>query len=309
MTDAKPGTLAEALAVLMTRLPRIEKNKTNPHFKSKYADLADVSRDLLPVLGSLGLSFTARPMLITRDDGTREFVLAYRLLHTSGEKDEGEYPLGTGTAQTLGGAITYARRFALCAVTGAVAEDDDDGQAASAPPAPQRQPRATRGNPPVRPLAELPRNADGTLSRSQITDAELAAYGAMTAAQLRDHNKLEREVKGTDSDGKSEPSVERLNGTPPDDPFLDPPAIRAPRPAGNPRAVIMQHFTRLGFKEPDHRDDRLEAISLIVGRHVESVNALNAGEGAKLIGQLAKMRDRDALEELLTELAAATADA
>lgn len=133
MTETK--NLAEALAMLMMKLPRIEKaNKAEVETKSgrpysyTYADLAQVSRMILPILGELGLSFTAKPTM----SGDR-FVLAYRLLHVGGQEDTGEYPLPTGgTPQATGAAITYARRYSLCAVTGVAPEDDDDGAAAQA---------------------------------------------------------------------------------------------------------------------------------------------------------------------------------
>jgi hypothetical protein len=148
VTETK--SLAEALAALMTKLPEIKKSqeakvKTDKaNYTYSYADLAQVSRAILPVLGELGLSFTAKP---TMSDG--KFVLAYRLLHVSGEDDKGEYPLPTsGTPQSVGSAITYARRYCLCAVTGVAPEDDDDGAAAQAEhryqtsrPAPQPEPQ------------------------------------------------------------------------------------------------------------------------------------------------------------------------
>jgi hypothetical protein len=127
-------SLAEALAVLMTKLPEIKKSqeakvKTDKaNYSYNYADLAQISRALMPILGDLGLSFTARPTLI---DG--RFVLAYKLLHSSGESEDGEYPLpASGSPQSVGSAITYARRYCLCAVTGVAPEDDDDGAAAQA---------------------------------------------------------------------------------------------------------------------------------------------------------------------------------
>ena len=57
--------------------------------------------------------------------------LCTRLLHASGEWLEDEYsmPAGQG-AQGAGSALTYARRYALMAVLG-IAADDDDGAAAS----------------------------------------------------------------------------------------------------------------------------------------------------------------------------------
>lgn len=146
---AETKSLAEALAMLQTRLPEIKKDQTanTGSYSYTYADLAQVSRAVLPVLGGLGLSFSAKP---TMSNG--QFVLAYRLLHVNGDEDTGEYPLPTGgTPQSMGSAITYARRYCLCAVTGVAPEDDDDGAAAQAEhryqasrPAPQPEPQWER---------------------------------------------------------------------------------------------------------------------------------------------------------------------
>jgi hypothetical protein len=118
-------TLAEALAALQARLPRVAKTADAQY--GKYAGLTVVSEAVLPLLSSLGLSFTACPGMI--DD---KFVLSYQLMHISGDRIGGHYPLPTsGTPQQVGSAITYARRYTLCAVTGlAPGGDDDDGQGA-----------------------------------------------------------------------------------------------------------------------------------------------------------------------------------
>lgn len=140
-----------ALAELQTQLPRISKDltakvqtKTGGNYTYTYADLALISREVLPLLGKLGLSFVSRPTTV---DG--KFVLVYELRHVSGEMLDGEYPLPErGTPQEVGGAITYARRYCLCAVTG-VAPDDDDHDAIAAEKAAKRQ----RREPPQRPAA------------------------------------------------------------------------------------------------------------------------------------------------------------
>lgn len=139
MTTEHPR-LAAALAAFQAELPTIAKantasvksERTGKEFSYKYADLADISPVVLSLLGKHGLAFTAKPTL----NPAGEFVLAYRLLHTSGDSEDGEYPLPAATTppQQLGSAITYARRYALCAVTG-VAPGGDDDDAASAPPA------------------------------------------------------------------------------------------------------------------------------------------------------------------------------
>ena len=139
MPTEKPQNLAEALAQFQADLPKIDKSKTgkvegtNAQGKSfsytyTYAGLAEIEHEAMPLLGALGLSFSARPTL----NAAGRFVLVYVLMHACGESVEGEYPLGDPkTPQAAGSAITYARRYAFCAVTGIVAEDDDDGAEAT----------------------------------------------------------------------------------------------------------------------------------------------------------------------------------
>lgn len=117
------GNLAEALAAFQAEMPTVGKNSRN-NFGS-YADLADVAKEGHPVLARHGLSFSSKPTL--NADGV--FVLAYVLRHTSGQEDSGEFPLpAASTMQAIGGSVTYARRYALCAVTGLVADEDTDAQ-------------------------------------------------------------------------------------------------------------------------------------------------------------------------------------
>jgi ERF superfamily len=126
MPDAEPcKTLAEALAQLQARLPRVAKTADAQY--GKYADLTMVSEALLPLLAGLGMSWSCRP---TMEDG--QFVLAYHLTHISGDENSGYYPLPAGgTPQQIGSAITYARRYALCAVTGCAPGGDDDEASAA----------------------------------------------------------------------------------------------------------------------------------------------------------------------------------
>ena len=133
-----PQSLAEALSALQIKLPRVAKEntakvdtKTGGGYSYKYADLTDVTEAIMPLLAALGLSFTACPTIVP---GT--FVLDYKLEHVSGQAIGGLYPLPqSGTSQEIGKAITYARRYALCAVTGLAPGGDDDDAAANLRPA------------------------------------------------------------------------------------------------------------------------------------------------------------------------------
>jgi hypothetical protein len=137
MTEPQTGSgLAEALAKVQANLPTIEMSKTatvtmkaGGTYSYKYADLADAVEKTYPLLAEHGLSFSASPTLNT----SGRFVLAYALLHKSGEERSGEYPLpdpASARPQDIGSAITYARRYSFCAVTGLVTEEDDDGNLA-----------------------------------------------------------------------------------------------------------------------------------------------------------------------------------
>jgi hypothetical protein len=146
MTDTH--TLATALAELQTQLPHVGKDKTakvvtkeKGTYSYTYADLAIISRDLLPLMGKLGLAFTCRPSVTEAG----MFVLDYMLMHTGGETIAGAYPLPDPTRTTpqqVGSAITYARRYCLCAVTGLAPDDDDDDAAAAAKASPPQRTRA-----------------------------------------------------------------------------------------------------------------------------------------------------------------------
>lgn len=134
-------TLNAALAAVQSELPSVRKDQKATVWSQKgsytynYADLADVSAAVLPLLSEHGLSWTTFPTL---SEG--RFVLRYELRHTSGEFESGVYPLPEpGRPQEMGSAITYARRYALCAVTGVAPEEDDDNAAAAEQSASQRE--------------------------------------------------------------------------------------------------------------------------------------------------------------------------
>ena len=125
MTDAANQKILEALSKAQGEFPEIIKEKVNPHFKSKYADIAAVIATIKPVLAKHGLGFRQ-----TIQGG--EMVTT--VFHASGETLESAVPLilpAGATMQHLGGAITYARRYGLQCAVGVAAEDDDDGNAAS----------------------------------------------------------------------------------------------------------------------------------------------------------------------------------
>lgn len=120
--------LAKALSKAQGEMEAAKKGSLNPHFKNKYADLADVIDAVREPLCKNGLSFVQFPR--TLGEGKLELITL--LMHSSGEWIEGGVPLlfSKNDMQGLGGAITYARRFGLSSMVG-LSQDDDDGETAA----------------------------------------------------------------------------------------------------------------------------------------------------------------------------------
>lgn len=130
VTEADASPLAAALARFQAEMPTVSKSKTadTGTYRYTYADLAAVTEAAMPGLTAQGLSFSTVPRYT--DHG---YELVGVLLHSSGESMEGALPIHGQSAQQLGSAITYARRYLFGCMTGVVTDDDDDGQSASRP--------------------------------------------------------------------------------------------------------------------------------------------------------------------------------
>src|ERR1700730_6460394 len=127
-TSESIAKIATAMLEAQKAITFASKDATNPHFKNRYADLPAVVDAVKPALNEAGIAFiqSAGPS----DDS--KLHLTTRLIHTSGEWIEGTLvmPLPKQDPQGYGSAMTYARRYALAAITG-LYQDDDDGNAGS----------------------------------------------------------------------------------------------------------------------------------------------------------------------------------
>lgn len=127
--------IATALAKAQASMKNAPLNKVNPHFKSKFADLAAVRDAVLPALTANGVAVVqAIDSHMAGPDGAGGPAVYTRLIHTSGQWIESMCPIPSGTdMQKMGSAITYARRYSLSAICGIAADEDDDANAVSAP--------------------------------------------------------------------------------------------------------------------------------------------------------------------------------
>jgi hypothetical protein len=134
MTTTTPeAAFAQALADFQAEIPHIAKGQKatvksdKGSYSYEYADLTDITAAAMPLLSKHGLSWSSAPTI-----SEHGFILRYSLLHTAGHREGGEFPLpdpSRFTAQQIGSWLTYARRYALCAVTGIAPGGDDDDAA------------------------------------------------------------------------------------------------------------------------------------------------------------------------------------
>jgi ERF superfamily len=134
--------LSAAIVAAQAEFESVAKTADNPFFKSKYADLPAVVRAASPILAAHELAVV---QTLGTEDGRD--TLTTRLLHSSGQflEDTMRLHLPKTDPQGHGSATTYARRYAYMAILGLVADDDDDGNAAS--PATPRARSNFRGPP------------------------------------------------------------------------------------------------------------------------------------------------------------------
>lgn len=111
------------------------RTKTGGEYKFKYADLSECKRAAKQPLADNELSVC---QLIENDYSIRTI-----LLHSSGQwiSSKVRMPSNTADAQSIGSAITYAKRYAFCAILGIVADDDEDANIASGNTSQKEQPK------------------------------------------------------------------------------------------------------------------------------------------------------------------------
>lgn len=126
-TEKATPELFGALAKAQAEVENATKGSSNPHFKSRYADLAEVLNTVRPVFAKNGIAI----LQSTGFDGSLVSVSTI-LAHASGglvSSVASCVPAKTD-GQGIGAATTYLRRYSLAAMAG-VAQEDDDGNSAA----------------------------------------------------------------------------------------------------------------------------------------------------------------------------------
>ena len=148
------------------------KSSSNPHFKSRYADLAACVEAVVDALNNNGIALMQR--VSPSDSGV---IVETVFIHESGEVincGQLHVPATKHDAQGYGSALTYARRYSLMAACG-IAPEDDDGNAASK--------RPTAPAIPTPDITDHLAAIDATANSEELALAYKAAYDACQGNQ------------------------------------------------------------------------------------------------------------------------------
>ena len=165
--------IAAAFVKAQKQFGKALKTSTNPHFRSKYADLSSCIDAVVGALNENGIGFMQRTYECK--DGV---LLETVFVHESGEVMECgllHVPASKQDAMGFGSALTYARRYSILAATG-LAPEDDDGVAAS-----RRAPVESKVD--AGQMTDHIAAIDASANKEELQTAYAAAYAACEGDQ------------------------------------------------------------------------------------------------------------------------------
>ena len=165
--------LSKALSVAQSQMSFARKDSKNPFFKSSYADLSSVWDACREPLTKNGLAVI---QTFDADHDGGEVIVVTTLTHSSGQwiSSRLKMPLVKKDPQGLGSAITYGRRYSLAAIVGVIADEDDDGNAAT-------HGKAQSGNPAPKKATPAPKSAP--TGPEPITNSQLVKLNTIMTNQ------------------------------------------------------------------------------------------------------------------------------
>jgi hypothetical protein len=198
MTEHK--NIYGALCAAQAEFGKVQKGSTNPAFKSRYADLADVAGVVIPTLSAHGVAVLH--YIVSEGD---TMAMRTEFVHASSESRIAcDVPLivNKNDMQGFKSATTYAKRIGLESLSGVAPEDDDGNAAAKAPPPAAKPVAKPAGAPP-----EAIEAATSSLLNADSLDALRAIFvglpasvrGLQAVIDAKDARKAELETAPTDN--------------------------------------------------------------------------------------------------------------
>lgn len=131
-TSEKIDKIAPAFLRAQQQMGAARKSSTNPHFRSKYADLNSVMDAVLPALHDNDISVSQDELI---DDQDFCIVMTTLVHAPSGQwlKGHARVFYGKRDPQGSGSALTYTKRYGLQMICALPTEDDDGNSAMPSP--------------------------------------------------------------------------------------------------------------------------------------------------------------------------------
>lgn len=208
-----------AMSKCQAELPVVTKTQENTHTKSRYADLAAIEEQAMPIIHRYGFGVMFQPAGYNAEG---ELQIKWKITHEAGhsESDVAGIPVDgagsqgkvnkTGT-QAFGSTATYGRRYLLCMLFNISTGDDKDGNAKQ-----QAQPQPTITEAQVKELLDLIEKAGTTAERfceigkiDAVRDVLASKFDAAKDMLL---NRIETRAKAKATDPKAQfDAMERGN--------------------------------------------------------------------------------------------------
>lgn len=190
-TSEATDKIDEALAKAQAEIENAPKDKDNPFFKSKYADLASVVKASRTALTKHGISVSQWPL---HSDDNRMHLVTRLACAGQWMKSEFSLPMSKQDPQGYVSAVTYGKRCALAAAVGVAADDeDDDGNTASGkhePPAAKNGKNGHNRLPPKEKPVEPPAEIESFSELVKRCQSITAADYKPVAATIKNHPDL-----------------------------------------------------------------------------------------------------------------------
>lgn len=172
MSDEKK-TIVERLLEAKKKFDVVKFDSKNPHFNSRYASLLSINTAVDNALINEGLL----PLwTLTAQSNGAGVGVEFLLTTADGQTlKSGEIIFNYTDPQKAGSALTYGKRYSKAALLGVVAEEDDDGNAASSPkkaPAPAKSSYNPAKMPDDSPAPSTPQRA-----ATPVSEATRAMFG------------------------------------------------------------------------------------------------------------------------------------
>ena len=149
ITSAEIGEIAPAFVKFQSLVQNPKNGNTNPHYKSKYADLAEILSTVRKPLTDCGLALMQVANVIedvNQKTGAINTIVRIEthLFHASAQFFR--YSLDMipmkNDPQGIGSAMTYGKRYSITGMLGVAGEgEDDDGNGASEKPGDDQRPQ------------------------------------------------------------------------------------------------------------------------------------------------------------------------